>query len=180
MQISSNINTIGYTQDSSKVKTLYTEKLTKEEVDDLKIQIEQNTHAFTFKSTNIQSNILGSEEQFAKDYQDFQNFLKDIGYTGGPIAELSQDEATALVSEDGFFGVEQTSQRIANFVISGADGDEELLRAGREGMIQGFEEAEKMWGGELPEISQETINKAIEMIDKAMYDLGFSILDKEA
>ena len=46
-------------------------------------------------------------------------------------------------------------------------------------MIQGFKEAEEMWGGELPEISQKTMQKAIEMVDKAMYDLGFSILDKE-
>ena len=42
-----------------------------------------------------------------------------------------------------------------------------------------WEEAEEMWGGELPEISQQTMAKAIEMVDKAMYDLGFSILNQE-
>jgi len=31
--------------------------------------------------------------------------LADIGYTGTPIADLTQDEAKALVSEDGFFGI---------------------------------------------------------------------------
>ncbi len=54
-----------------------------------------------------------------------------------------------------------------------------MMRAGREGMIQGFKEAEQMWGGELPEISQKTIAKAIELVDMAMNDLGFSILNKE-
>jgi hypothetical protein len=54
------------------------------------------------------------------------------------------------------------------------------MRAGREGMLQGFKEAEKMWGGKLPDISQQTMAKATEMVDKAMSDLGFSILDKQA
>ena len=47
-------------------------------------------------------------------------------------------------------------------------------------MLQGFKMAEDMWGGELPEISQITMQKATEMVDKAMYDLGFSIINKEA
>ena len=54
------------------------------------------------------------------------------------------------------------------------------MRAGREGMLLGFSQAEEMWGGELPEISQQTMKAAIEMVDKAMHDLGFSILNQEA
>ena len=134
----------------------------------------------SFNSASIQGQINGKADKFTQDYQDFQTFLSDIGYSGKPIAELSQEEATELVSEDGFFGVTQTSERIANFVINGAGGDESMMRAGREGMIQGFKEAEAMWGGELPEISQETMAKAIEMVDSAMHDLGFSIINEEA
>jgi hypothetical protein len=130
-------------------------------------------------STQTQVSSLSMEDQFAKDYDDFQDFLKDVGYSDKPIAELSQDEATELVSEDGIFGVKQTSERIANFVINGAGGDEKLLRAGREGMLQGFKEAEQMWGGKLPEISQETMTKALEMVDNTMHDLGFSVIDQE-
>jgi len=36
-----------------------------------------------------------------------------------------------------------------------------------------------MWGSELPEISQETMARATQMVDSAMRDLGFSILDQE-
>ncbi len=64
-------------------------------------------------------------------------------------------------------------------MINGAGGDEDKLRAGREGMLKGFKEAEAMWGGELPEISQKTMQASLEMVDKAMYDLGFSILNEE-
>ena len=119
-----------------------------------------------------------SGTSFEVQHQEFQTFLKDIGYDGKPIAELSQQEAASLVAEDGFFGVSQTSERIANFVIAGSGGDETLLREGKKGILQGFNEAEKMWGGKLPDISYETINKAVEMIDKALIDGGFSLIDE--
>jgi len=128
---------------------------------------------------NIQTSIVNTNDSFKQDYADFQSFLTDIGYKGKPIAEVSKDEASALVSEDGIFGIKQTSERIANFVIQGANGNEDMLRAGREGMLQGFKDAEKMLGGELPTISQKTIQAATELVDKAMHDLGFPILDKE-
>jgi len=119
------------------------------------------------------------EKSFEVQYEEFQSFLKDIGYEGKAIADLSPEEATELVSEDGFFGVAQTSERIANFVIAGSGGDENLLRAGREGVLQGFKEAEEIWGGKLPDISYETIDKAVALIDQALIDGGFSVLDVE-
>jgi hypothetical protein len=103
--------------------------------------------------------------------------LADIGYKGKPIADLSQDEAKALVADDGFFGVTQTSERIANFVLMGAGDDVEMLKAGREGILRGFDEAEGMWGGKLPDINYETINKSVEMIDKKLSELGVSVMD---
>jgi DNA polymerase III alpha subunit (gram-positive type) len=179
MEVSSNINTVGYTQSSVSVKNVFTEKLTKEQVSDLKEQIQQSTTMYAFNSTAIQGGLSNSQTSFEQDYADFQSFLTDVGYSGKPIAELSQDEAAELVSEDGIFGVKQTSQRLADFVINGSGGDEERFRAGREGLIRGYKEAEQMWGGELPEISQQTMDKALEMVDKAMMDLGFSIIDEE-
>lgn len=179
MNISSNMGAVQSANNSSAVKSLYTEKLTKDEVKELRAQIVENANAFTFKSTTIQSNTLSIEDKFAKSYEEFQSFLKDVGYSGKPIAELSKGEAAELVSEDGIFGVKQTSERIANFVINGAGENADRMRAGREGMLLGFKQAEEMWGGELPEISQKTMQAAIEMVDKAMYDLGFSILNEE-
>jgi len=164
---------------SKEIKVNFSEKISKDEAMELRTQIRDNANAIMFNSTSIQKNILTPQEQFAKDYEDFQSFLNGVGYEGKPIAELSQDEAAELVSEDGLFGIKQTSERIANFVINGAGGDEDRMRAGREGMLLGFAQAEQMWGGELPEISQKTMQAAIEMVDKAMYDLGFSILNQE-
>lgn len=180
MKISANQNSVSQVQEFTGVKSLYTEKLSADEARGLREQIAKNASAFTFDSTSLQNNLLKLDSNFTKTNDEFKSFLKDIGYGGKPIAELSKDEAAKLVSEDGIFGIKQTSQRIADFVINGAGGDESRLRAGREGMLEGFKQAEKMWGGKLPEISQITMQKATEMVDMAMNDLGFSILNKEA
>ena len=179
MKISSDMGVSQSTQNSLGIKNLYTQKLSKDEEKELRQQVVDNANAFAFKSTNIQQEVFNPTEKFVQDYKDFQNFLKDIGYKGGSIDKLSKEEASKLVSEDGIFGVKQTSQRIADFIISGANANESLLRAGRKGMIQGFKDAEKIWGGKLPEISQQTMAKSIEKVDLAMSDLGFSILDQE-
>lgn len=179
MDISSNIQNMSVTQNSSTVKTNFTQKISKEEAGELREQIRQQANEMMLKSTSLQTSLVKNEDVFTQNYEAFQSFLSDVGYEGKPIAELTQEEAATLVSEDGMFGIQQTSERIANFVINGAAGDEDRMRAGREGMLQGFKEAQEMWGGELPEISQQTMAKAIEMVDMAMNDLGFPILDKE-
>jgi hypothetical protein len=84
------------------------------------------------------------------------------------ISDLSTEEAKELISSDGYFGVDKTSQRITDFVLMGAGGDVTLLKAGREGILKGFDEAEKAWGGKLPEISYDTLAKSLEAIDEKM------------
>ncbi|WP_324172581.1 hypothetical protein [Sulfurimonas sp.] len=180
MNINSNMPNINANQNAGLIKKNFTEKISKEEASEIRETITRNAHEMMLSSTTIQSSLASKKDDFASLYKDFKSFLSDIGYEGKPIAELSKDEASELVSEDGIFGIKQTSERIANFVINGAGGDEDRFRAGREGMLLGFKQAEEMWGGELPEISQKTMQAAIEMVDKAMFEAGFSILNEEA
>jgi hypothetical protein len=180
------VASFSYTQKQEKnslgIKNLYTDKVQGDELKQLKQQVEQNAHAFTFNIEVTQATLtIGqNDSDFQKAYEEFQSFLDDIGYEGKKIADLTQDEAKELVSEDGFFGVNQTSQRIADFVIKGANGDEELLRAGLDGIMQGFKEAEEIWGGKLPDISYQTIDRAKELINSHMAEQGINILDTSA
>ncbi|WP_462109010.1 hydrogenase-4 component G [Campylobacter concisus] len=103
-----------------------------------------------------------------------------IGYNGKSLNELSSDEADDLISENGFFGIVNTADRIASFVLNGAGDDVERLKAGREGAAKGFEDAKKIWGGELPEISQKTIEKTLETLDKKIAELGGNVLNVSA
>ena len=158
--------------------SLKREKVSDENNQQFSLQMHEQSFSYSYASFEFQSGI--EQNDFQIEYEEFQSFLQGIGYDGKPIAELSQDEAAELVSEDGFFGIAQTSERIANFVLSGAGDNEDLLRAGRAGILQGFNEAEQMWGGKLPDISYKTIEKAVEMIDMRMHELGYSIIEEEA
>jgi hypothetical protein len=97
--------------------------------------------------------------------------LANTGYEGKPITELTTKEATELISEDGFFGVEKTANRVADFVFGFSGDDLEKLEAGRKGIVQGFEDAQKMWGGELPQISHDTQARTLELIDARIAEL---------
>ena len=97
--------------------------------------------------------------------------LSNTGYEGKPITELSVEEASDLISDEGFFGVYQTSQRVANFVLNFSGDDLEKLEKGRDGIVAGFEEAKKMWGGDLPEISYRTQNNTLALIDAKIAEL---------
>ena len=96
------------------------------------------------------------------------------------IEGLTQEEAKELVSKDGFFGIDNTAKRVADFVISGAHDDPEKLKAGRAGILQGLKDAEKAWGGELPEIAYKTQTKTLQMIDEYMAKLGIESFDANA
>ncbi|WP_020590271.1 hypothetical protein [Desulfobacter curvatus] len=106
-----------------------------------------------------------------------QDLKSSLIYNDKPISELSPEQADKLVGEDGYFGVDQTSQRIADFVLKGAGDDIEKLKSGREGVLQGFKDAEKVWGGKLPEISYETLAKSLEAIDEKIRENGSSVVD---
>lgn len=138
--------------------------------------------SFTFGMSNNNADFLSSLQNPTNKIKGLlENIdLSKIGYNGKPIHTLNQDEAKALISEDGFFGINQTSQRIADFIINGAGDDINRLKAGKDGMLRGFEEAKKMWGEELPDISKETINKSIEKIDKRIATLGGNAVDIQA
>ncbi len=98
-------------------------------------------------------------------------------YNDTPVSELSVEEASELIGDDGYFGIAKTSQRIIDFVMQGAGDDVERLRAGREGILRGFAAAEKAWGGKLPDICCETIDKSIKVIDDRIAELGGNITE---
>ncbi|WP_211436389.1 hydrogenase-4 component G [Campylobacter mucosalis] len=135
-----------------------------------------NAQSFTRANSNLdlQASLFGTPGKTPENLMEILGNIDTnaIGYTGKPLNELSKDEAAELVSKDGFFGVDKTTERIANFVIMGSGDDIEKLKAGRDGMIRGFKEAEKMWGGKLPQISQDTMQKSIEAVDKRIAELS--------
>lgn len=82
------------------------------------------------------------------------------------ISSLTPEEAQALIAEDGYFGVEATSNRIVDFATGLAGGDPSRIDAIRKGVEDGFAEAERIWGGALPEISYKTRDVIFAKLDE--------------
>ena len=138
--------------------------------------VEYSLKIESYSSNNLQAQSAPFDLNKVKDILSSIDF-ESIGYTGKPIADMNPDEAASLVSEEGFFGVTQTSERLADFVLSGGGDDLERLKAGREGIIRGFKEAEEIWGEKLPDISYETLDKALAKIDERITAYGGPILN---
>jgi hypothetical protein len=134
-----------------------------------------NAQSTTKDNTLTQSNLSSQEKDVldflsGKESESGMN-LENTGYTGKPITELSQEEAKELVSDEGYFGITQTSDRVSNFVFNFAGDNLEILQKGREGIVKGFEEAKKLFGGELPEISYKTQERTLALIDEKINSL---------
>ncbi len=145
----------------------------------------------TFQSTSLSqdtalaqsvlTNLVGNNQEMNDFFSGISTkgsfSLENLGYNGKPLLELTQDEASALVGDDGFFGVDQSAQRASDFVLGFAGDDIDLLQEGRKGIVQGFGEAEKMWGGKLPDIAYETQERTLQAIDEKIASLGGNILN---
>lgn len=75
-------------------------------------------------------------------------------------------KAASEIAEDGYWGVEQTSERLVSFAKALAGNDSSKAEAMINAVKKGFKEATKAWGGELPEICQKTLDTTIEKLNK--------------
>lgn len=127
---------------------------------------------------DIQASTAKEMKEQAKPFLKFLNKNGLLPEEAPSVPELKDQEITLdLFGKEGYWGVEKTSQRILDFVLNGAGTDPEKLKAGREGVVRGLREAEKAWGGELPQISYDTIEKALSTIDEKLKDIGGKIID---
>lgn len=84
-------------------------------------------------------------------------------FTPDKLSNISAEDvkkAKEDISEDGYFGIKQTSQRLFDFASALAGDDPEKMKKMEEAMEKGFKKAEKAWGKELPEISHKTMDAA--------------------
>ncbi|EGS0700909.1 hypothetical protein JF158_000918 [Campylobacter coli] len=147
------------------------------------VQFQQQTMSTVLNTSNAQAGI--NDLLGGNDLNSVKSMLSDIdfaslGYNRKNPLTMNTDELNQLISEEGFFGIDNTANRIADFVIKGAGNDVEKLKKGLEGIKQGFEQAEKIWGGELPQISQDTIEATIKKVSDRIDELGGKTLDLKA
>ena len=81
-------------------------------------------------------------------------FLAKGDFTVDPATKAQAQED---ISENGYWGVKQTSQRLFDFASALAGDDVEKMQKMQAAIEKGYKMAEKTWGGSLPQISQDTL-----------------------
>ncbi len=98
---------------------------------------------------------------FATD-TDMWRFLASGDFT---VDAETQAAAKEAISEDGYWGVEQTSQRIFDMAVALSGGESKQMDKMLDAFKKGFKQATDTWGKELPDISQKTYAKVLEKFE---------------
>lgn len=95
------------------------------------------------------------------------SFLAGGNFT---VDAATKEQAMADIAEDGYWGVNKTSDRIIDFATALTGGNPDKIEEMRAAFEKGFKEATKTWGGKLPEISQKTYDAVMSKFDKLAQD----------
>lgn len=146
---------------STTEKTAGTKKTYKPDtalINKMKADVEARTAQFRSLVEKImlgQGNAIGTAD-------DIWSFLRTGNFT---VDAATKAQAQADIAEDGYWGVNQTSDRIVDFAKALCGGDPDKIEEMKEAFKKGFKMAEEKWGGELPEISQKTYDAVFEKFD---------------
>ena len=83
--------------------------------------------------------------------------LSDLDST---VDAATKAQAQKDISEDGYYGIKQTSERLFDFASALAGDDVEKMKKMQTAMQKGFKQATGAWGKDLPDICQKTLDAA--------------------
>lgn len=86
-----------------------------------------------------------------------------------------KNELDGLLGEDGYWGVEKTSQRMFDFAAAVAGDNPDELEKARDAVTKGFKQAEAMFGGHLPDISYDTYDATMAKFDSYIQQINNSL-----
>ena len=146
-------------------KGIYTvNKMSKEDRDALVTQLKADAEKRQSQLFDlVQKTINGQVGAFSKATgDDIWGILSSGKFT---VDSATKAQAQEDISEDGYWGVKQTSQRMFDFASALAGDDVDKMKEMQQAMKKGFDQATKTWGKELPEISQKTLDAANKLFE---------------
>ena len=152
----------GVVYEPSTTETESTTKTYKQDTDLIaKLQADADARVAQFKSL-VQQLICKQSTTYGQA-TDIWSFLSKGDFT---VDAATKEQAQKDIAEDGYWGVEKTSDRIIEFATALTGGDPDKIEDMREAYIEAYKQAEKTWGGELPEISQKTYEATMKKFDE--------------
>ncbi|MCM1542531.1 MAG: hypothetical protein NC121_14900 [Blautia sp.] len=134
-------------------------------------KLKADADARTSQLRSLVEKMMSGQANAYGNANDIWSFLRKGDYTVDPATKL---QAQQDISEDGYWGVTQTSDRIISFANALTGGDPDKIEEMREAFKKGYAMAEKKWGGQLPEISRRTYDAVLEKFDKMAAEAGIT------
>ncbi len=82
------------------------------------------------------------------------------------VDEATRKQAQEDISEDGYWGVKQTSQRLFDFASALAGDDVDKMKEMQAAVEKGYKQATKAWGKDLPSISGDTLSATNKLFEE--------------
>ena len=111
---------------------------------------------------NMVQKMLGHQTSAATGDNSIWKFLASGKFTVDAQTKLDAQQA---ISEDGYYGVKQTSERLFEFAQALAGDDVDKMKEMQAAIEKGYKQATGAWGKELPSICQETMDAVNGMFD---------------
>lgn len=122
-------------------------------------KLKADAEARTAQLKSLVEKMMTKQGQTIGTADDMWKFLASGKFT---VDAATKAQAQKDIAEDGYWGVEQTSDRIIDFAKALTGGDPNLIDKMQEAFEKGFGEATKSWGKKLPDISQRTYDAVME------------------
>lgn len=107
---------------------------------------------------NLVNELLGKQ---AEKYTSLADMFKNITVDPATIAQAQED-----IGEDGYWGIEQTSDRLVSMAQALSGGDATKADTLIAAMEKGFKQATEAWGEDLPDICRQTVDAATKKLNK--------------
>jgi hypothetical protein len=125
-------------------------------------QLKADAEERTAQMTDLVRQMMSQQGSTLGKTSDMWSFLASGNFT---VDAATKAQAQADISDDGYWGVSQTSQRIFDFAMALTGGDETEMEKMRAAFEKGFKQATSAWGKELPSISQNTYDATEKLFD---------------
>ena len=153
------------TQEST--KTPYSiNKMSKEDRAALVKQLKADQESRQNSLTNLVSQMLGKQAGVYGIANGDDSIWKIFANGNFTVDAATKAQAQEDISEDGYWGVKQTSQRLFDFASALAGDDEDKMRQMQSAMEKGFKQATSAWGRDLPDISNQTLDAANKLFEE--------------
>ncbi len=139
-----------------------TNKMTESERNNLVAKLKADQEARQNQLMDMVHKLFNKQADTYGQSSDMWKFLASGKFT---VDAATKTQAQADIAEDGYYGVKKTSERMFEFAMALSGGDVDKMKEMQSAVEKGYKQAEKTWGGNLPDISKQTLDATNQLFE---------------